>query len=182
MKSTAAGALLSARISSPAFGVPGDGLGLERRSRAGRSPGTAWRTRGRRPAPAARGGASTARSPASRSRNGRRVTLAESISPSKIRCVDLDGRVAGLDRLGDGEGLPASLDLTHREVPRRGVSGVEQERLTPVHARPARTRAGPPTLRVSPPRSSVVSVNGNGTPLRVGTNGCCPPAACRCRA
>ena len=36
MKSTAAGGLFRARISSPAFGVPGTGVGVERARPAGR--------------------------------------------------------------------------------------------------------------------------------------------------
>ena len=85
LKSTAAGRLLSARITSPAFGVPASGVASSARSgspksRYGvantRSTAGAWGARCRIDGTIARISL----------RNGRLVTLAWSISPSNTRC------------------------------------------------------------------------------------------------
>ena len=61
------------------------------------------------------------------------------------KVADLDRRVTGLHRLGDGERLPAALDLPYREVRRRRLLRALQDRLRSRARRPARTRAAPPS-------------------------------------
>ena len=87
------------------------------------------------------------------------------------KVADLDRRVAGLHRRGDGERLPAALDLPYREVRRRRLLGSDRIAWEPCS--PACTNtSGAAQLRVSPPRSSGGERERERTPLRVGTNGC----------
>ncbi len=75
---------------------------------------------------------------------------------------DLDGRVPRLDRLRDRESLPAPLDLADREVPPRRRSSAWNTNVCGPSLPACTNTSGAGQVRVSPPRSTVVSVNGNG--------------------
>ena len=104
-------------------------------------------------------------------RNGREVTAAVSTTPSKSRWPTSTEVSPALTGGATARVCPRPRIWRTGAYSPDAASGWTTTVLPPRPLRAWMNTSGAPQLRSWPPRSTVVRVNGNGTPPRLGTNG-----------